>query len=144
MTKSAAAFRRVEEIPLPSGLSVQVRRPDVARLVMESETGTVPTFLVNQVISRLVGKPVGENEEWIPKPEDLQGVNRFIDLVVRASLVWPVLSENPDYEAGQIHISDLMEDDRNTIFLWALPGGAQTVQRFRTEPNGAVGSASAV
>lgn len=142
MSKSAAAFMRSEELTLPSGLTVEVRRPDTGRLVMESETGVIPTFLVNQVIGRLVGKAINETTEWIPTQDDLPGLNRFMDMVVKAALVWPVIvTSNPDYEAGQIVMSDLSEEDRSTLFVWGLPGGSAAVQRFRTESGGSVGAA---
>lgn len=144
MSKSAAAFRRSEELKLPSGLVVEVRKPDITRLVMESPDGNVPSFVVGQVIAQLSGKG-GGTEEWQPTADDLPVLSRFMDMVVKAALVWPVIVVGePDYEAGQINIQDLDEQDRAVLFGWGLPGQAAAVARFREERAGSVESVSDV
>lgn len=138
MAKSAAAFRRTEEIQLPSGLSVEVRRPDISRLVMESKDGSVPAFLQQQVIAGLQGK-AETVEAWDPSKEDLSTMSRFMDMVVRAALVWPVIVEGePDYDAGQISINDLEQADRTFLFGWAMPDSNAAAGRFRAKQNGTV------
>lgn len=134
--KSAAAFKRSEELTLPSGLVVEVRRPDIARLVMESKDGSVPAFLTQQVVAGLSGK-VQNTKAWDPSTEDLSTMSRFMDMVVKAALVWPVIVQGePDYDAGQISIADLGQDDRSFLFGWAMPNENAAAARFRAKQNG--------
>lgn len=138
MTKSAAAFKRTEEVQLPSGLTVEVRKPDISRLVMESKDGSVPAFLQQQVVAGLAGK-AETVDDWDPSKEDLATMSRFMDMVVRAALVWPVIVDgNPDYDAGQISLHDLEQADRTFLFGWAMPDSNAAAGRFRAKQNGAV------
>lgn len=142
--KSAAAFKRSEELALPSGLVVEVRKPDISRLVMESKDGSVPAFVVGQIIDQLTGKGATVSD-WKPTADDLPVLSRFMDLVVRAALVWPVVVDGqPDYEAGQISIRDFDEQDRAALFAYGVPGQAAAVARFREKPDGGVESVSDV
>lgn len=143
MSKSASGFNRTETITLPvSGQEVQVRRPDPSLLVMQhADTGDVPQPITDQVLAMIAsGGKVQAAATWAVERKDLPVLLRFINLIVRAALVWPTVVEaDPDYEAGQIVMDDLVEVDRLFIYQWAWPEGAMNAaQSFRPEQNGHV------
>jgi hypothetical protein len=131
--RSAAHFRRTEMLTLDSGLEVEVRKPNVERLVMENaETGNVPEALVGQVLRQF--DPEADASPYKPSASDLPPMMRFIDLVIRAALVWPkIVDGEPDYEAGEINMADLGKSDRDEIFAWAMPEAAAAANSFRSE-----------
>lgn len=122
--RSAAAFKRAETHKLPSGLEADLRRPDAERIVMEN-AGKLPQPLVQRIVSQLNGKPMAGNVEVTAK--DLPQWYAYIDLMVRAALVWPkiVTEREPDYEAGEIAQGDLDPVDRAWIYQWAMPQGVR-------------------
>ena len=131
MSKSAAAFKRVETLTLPSGVEVEARKPDLERLVMEADENTVPQFLTQQVASSLGAVSTFKATEPDNPQVGLNKLSRFMDVIVRASIVWPeIVNENPDYEAGQILITDLTSADRQFIFTWGMPAQQQTAATF--------------
>jgi hypothetical protein len=142
--KSAAAFRKTEIQTLPSGAEVELRKPDIPRLVMESETGEIPEYLTASVLANFKkgGQVVVDFEMTAA---DLPRMSKFLDTVVRAALVWPrVVASEPDYDAGEILITDIDTNDRMFIFQWAMPEAGQAAQRFRPEQNGHVAAAQPV
>lgn len=141
MTDLAAVFNQTETLTLPSnGFEVTVKRPDVGRLAM-ANAGDVPTPILNQLLASLnTGKAVEATDGW--GRDDLPRLNTFIDMLVKVAFVYPsVVDENPDYEAGQIAISDLTTDDRFAVFSWAMPQEADAASKFRDQQNSRVGTA---
>lgn len=143
--RDASAFRKTEIVTLPnSGVEVELRKPDIPRLVMESAEGDIPEYLTATV---LAGFRSGKQTQidFEPTAADLPRLNRLLDIVVRAALVWPrIVTSDPDYEAGQILITDLDTNDRMFIFQWSMPEAGQAAQRFRGEQNGHVPAAQLV
>jgi hypothetical protein len=57
-------------------------------------------------------------------------LSRFMDTVITGCLVWPVISDFPDYDAGEITLSDLSAEDRQYVFQWAMPADLDAVSAF--------------
>lgn len=140
MSQSAAHFKRSEKLLLPSGLKVEARKPDPARLVMaNANNGNVPMPLVTHMNAVANGKVKADKAPAIVLSEaDMPALAKFMDLIVRAAMVWPVVVEiNPDYEAGQIVMEDLSAEDRKFIYDWAMPHQELSeAHSFRIEQNG--------
>lgn len=148
-SRSAAHFRRTETLVLNSGLEVEVQRPNISTLVMEnSDTGNIPEPLVAQVTEGLTEAKAGKKKTpsgWTPSRTDLPAIAKYMALIIRAALVWPkVVEQNPDYDAGEILLSDLHQTEQEQIFSWAQPEAAAAAQRFRQQQNKVVESVSTV
>jgi hypothetical protein len=118
---------------LPSGKLVQVRKPDIVRLVMEGGED-VPTPLRNQVIESMNANGKRKAAGWQPSAEDLALLSRFMDRVVRAAVVQPRIvphGESANYEAGEIEIADIDSNDRMWLFSYAMPEEYAAAQSFR-------------
>lgn len=116
---------RGELLTLSSGLVVRVRRPEVSRLISK---GLIPANLV-QVFLNVQGKQTDNM-----KPEDLEKLLQFQRVVAEYSFVEPVVTESPDYSAGQISIDDIDESDLEDVWAY-VNGGLTAVESFRTERN---------
>lgn len=128
--KSAAEFRSTYQLVLPSGKTVEVRKPNLMRIIMaNAHTGAVPTPLVNQALAQF-NKDVA-TDVWTPTKEELSTVTEFMDLIVRSVLVWPAISDDPDYESGQIAISDLDGADYQYLVAWSMPKEQAALSSFR-------------
>lgn len=143
MPKSAAEFRTSTELRLPSGRVVEVRKPNLMRLIMaNAHTGTVPTPLVDQALAQF-NKDI-QPKPWEPSKDDLAATTSFMDLIVRATLHWPRIADNPNYEAGEIAIDDLDGADYQYIVMWAMPGEQAALSSFRHEPGTNVATVQSV
>lgn len=137
MVTSAHEFKRTETLTLPSGKTVEARKPNIKRLVLHSPKGEVPEFLTQIVLSGLNGKPVNPLEGIDSMSDDdklktLAGLDDFTELIVRTSLVSPrVVKDNPDYDAGEIAFDDLTDEDAAFIATWGMPKDAQAAEAFR-------------
>lgn len=140
--KSAATFKRTSTLTLSTGQEVEVRKPDIARLVMKHQgTANVPQPLTNMVLASLDSKPT---PALTFTAADLPSLAAFTELVIKAALVWPcVVDADPDYEAGEILLDDLTPAERAEIQAWAMPEAAQAdgAATFPEEQNGRVESA---
>lgn len=117
--RSAAAFRKTETVKLPSGLAVEARRVDVSRLIMEAPEDSAPRFLVNQFAGS-IGNVGGVELPTDSPSEALRKMSRFMDIVVKAAVTWPVIVDQPTAD-DEIAISDLDMADRQFIFTWVMP-----------------------
>jgi hypothetical protein len=121
--RSAAAFKKVVTVTLPSGLQADLRRPDPERIIMQN-SGIMPASLTGELAATLNGK------RSAPKAitaEELPQWYTYIDMMIRAALVWPkiVIDRAPDYDAGEIAQEDLEPQDRAYIYQWAMPQGVR-------------------
>jgi len=142
MSKSAAAFKRAETVTLPkSGLEVELCKPNVARIMMKKENlAHLPASLQNQLQQSINGKTTDLGAATLGI-EDLPGFADFMDMIVRGAFVWPeVVDSHPDYDAGQIALTDLEPEDFQYVYNWAMPGEAQAASRFHPESNGSLES----
>jgi hypothetical protein len=130
MVKSASEFRSTHQLVLPSGKTVEVRRPNLIRIIMaNAHTGAVPTPLVNQALAQFNKDIV--TDVWRPTKEEMSTVTEFMDLIVRSTLAWPVIADNPNYDAGEIAITDLDGVDYQFIVAWAMPQEQAALSSFR-------------
>lgn len=121
-TRSAAAFKRTETVKLPSGLEIEARKPDASRLVMEAPENSVPAYLVNQFAKGL-GKIITAPEVSENVMESLRKTSAFMDIVVRASVVWPVIVDKSSSD-NEIELTDLSMEERQFIFAWVMKSNA--------------------
>lgn len=138
MPKSAAAFKRSVSLTLPSGLEVEVRKPNVKKLVLHSKKGEVPEFLTNLVLGGMNGtitnpQQLMEGLSDEKKLEAVDAVTQFGVILLKSMLVWPVISDNPDYENGEIALEDLDEADQDFLTAWGMPKDAQAAEDFHKE-----------
>lgn len=122
-TRSAAAFKKVVTVTLPSGLEADLRRPDPERILMEN-SGIMPASLTGELAATLNGKRLAPKAITV---EELPQWYVYIDMMIRAALVWPkiVTDRAPDYEAGEIAQEDLEPQDRAYIYQWSMPQGVR-------------------
>lgn len=139
MSKSARAFKRTETLTLANGEAVEVKKPDLQKLALNAKNGEIPSFLRQQVINALNGTPsTGEQASVVIDIDNAHEYVSFLELVTKASLVWPALKDNPtdeDYDNGFIALSDLSLVDMLQITTWSMPKEAKAVSSFRGEPD---------
>ena len=138
MTNRAQQFQQaIEEHTLPvRGMVVTLRRPDISALIMEHPDGDVPSALTSQLLDSL--KPVkrGRNSKngargWDIQIEELPQVSRFVNLLVRAALISPRVVDEPDYDADEISIDDLIAEEKEYIFAFAFPQAREVAASAR-------------
>lgn len=117
--RSAAAFKRTETVKLPSGIDIEMRKPDASRLVMEAPEDSVPRFLVAQ-FAGAIGSNVSSDSVQDTPTEALNKMSRFMDRVVKHAVVWPVIVDKPTTD-NEIALSDFSMEERQFIFTWAMP-----------------------
>lgn len=150
MATSAHDFKRSETLTLPSGKTVEARKPNIKRLVLHSPKGEVPEFLTRIVLSGLNGKPVNPLEGINEMSDDeklktLAGLDDFTELVVRASLTSPrVVKGEPNRDNNEIEFDDLEDEDAAFIAAWGMPKDAQAAETFRQGQASGVAVASDV
>ena len=121
--RSAAAWRPVKRtVVLPkSGETAHFRLPDTRSLI---GTGTikVPLPLLNIAanVKPDANGAVSEDRELSidDRLNAFAGSYAIADDLVRAALIWPVVvadDETPDYEAGEVHLTDIHEEDREYL-----------------------------
>lgn len=135
MPKSAAAFKRRVSLTLPSGLEVEVRKVSPKNLILNSPKGTIPEFLTEIVLSGMEGNSVSpaqlmENMPPDKKLEAAAALNVFGVMILKSMLVWPVISDTPDYENGEIALDDLDDADQEFLTVWGMPKDAQAAETF--------------
>lgn len=136
------------ELPLPSGITVRVRNVPFRLLLDGSDTITDGLKLL---IAREVRGEADARQQVLDALEDdptrvMRLQNEMVDAVCKAALVEPKIVDKPNYSKGQIHISDLSEEDKEVIYgLLDLPashlrkfceGQAENVARLDAEPTG--------
>lgn len=134
-TTPASAWRKVNElITLPSGKVAELKKPNAISMIIED--GSVPDSLIGIVAGNINGRP-----QTTAAPEynrgDISGILNLAETICRAAFVSPVIVEDgkqPDYDAGEISIEDVDENDRIFVMNWAFSGGAATnAARFRQQ-----------
>lgn len=111
------------DLPLPSGLTVQVRKFTVMDLVVE---GDVPKELDAAVVRFING------DMTVRKASDVTGVAKLTLLVAQGALLGP----------GDLAAEELPVEDLQHIFQWCHSmGGGSASGSFRDQQNGAVGTA---
>lgn len=118
--------RRRQELTLPSGLTVVVRRLGLLDVVAE---GNLPMPLLALVDE---AQQAGAAEFGLA---DLPRVMPLIDAAVRRAVVEPPVADEPD--ETHLGLRELSVEDRLAIFNW-LTGAAAALAPFRAQSGGAV------
>lgn len=145
----AQQFReQIEEHTLPGrGMTVLLRRPDISALIMANAEGDVPAALTQQLLDSLKPGSKRKNgkqpEGWDIGAEDLPQVNRFMNLIIRATLISPRIRETPNYDEDEIEIGDLIDAERQYIFSYGFQQ-AREVAAAAQFPGGQVAGVDAV
>jgi len=126
-----AAWRgpRTEELTLPSGLTVTVRRVMLLDVVADGQLPKPLLGMVDEI--QKAGKvqfAVSELAQYMP----------LIDATVGQAIVDPPLAAEPDDE--HLALSELPANDRLAIFNW-MNAPAAVLAPFRAEQGGAVAAA---
>lgn len=110
-----------EILEFPSGLKVQVKRPQLAAMI---KSGVIPQSLLTTALDVSSGKDI----------KDTGGVQKAIEvmeIILYHSFVNPKLvKETP--QAGEISIDDLTDDDRAFAFAYVQAGEAG-LRKFRIQ-----------
>lgn len=134
--------KRTEEVELPSGRTMLVQRPNLMSMVLNS--GTVPDFMMGFIEKSFGGqKPKSDSMSQTIKQEDLPFLVELMNMAAIGCAVSPkVVRENPDYDADQIELSDLTDDEKTFLLGYALGGelASPQVAAFPVESNGSVDS----
>lgn len=128
-----------QEVTLPSGRVVKLRRPDIIELI--GENGEAPDVLGNLVLSSISGKGAGVEIDDLDK---LRQVMQSVNTVCKAAFVYPKLWDNDAVEDPYIPIGRVAFNDRSFVFAWVLGVKYQAVESFRPQPAGDVGTVPAV
>jgi len=139
---------QIEAHKLPGrGMTVLLRRPDISALIMANAEGDVPAALTQQLLDSL--KPGSRRKNgkattgWDIGAEDLPQVNRFMNLIIRATLISPRISDTPNYDEDEIEIGDLVAQEREYIFSYGFQQ-AREVAAAAQFPAGQVAGVDAV
>lgn len=114
---------------MPSELGVDVCRPNLMRMAAASSDHEIPHFLSSVVMAEVHNFPDDATHAPLRKAQ-LERISKFMDAVIKSCLVWPAIATYPNYEAGEIAITDLTSEDRQTLFQWALPDDLDAVSTF--------------
>lgn len=118
-----------DELTLSKG-TVLVVKPDLLALVMTDTEGNIPDAITNRILDRFKpddgAKKKRKPEGLQPDKADMDGMYRFIRLMVTAAMHWPRIVDkpDPDYQNGEIKYEDLArnQEDLLKVFEYAMPG----------------------
>lgn len=117
VTPAAGWKRKTEAVQLPSGNVAELKRPNAISLIMEDDN--IPDQLTNFVLGRINGTPDGTIGVENRKP-----VMMLARLVAQEAFVNPRIVEGePDYDNGEISISDVDDFDLFAVLEWAVSAG---------------------
>lgn len=111
------------------GEVVEVCRPNLMRMAAASGDHEIPYFLSSVVMAEVHNLPDEVTHAPLRKKQ-LAKLSKFMDAVIIGCLVWPHITDNPNYDAGEIGISDLSAVDRQFLFTWAMPTDLEAVTTF--------------
>lgn len=139
----AKEWRNLHNVTLPSGRRVVLRKPDLFRLILKAKDGKIPNGLRSWALNKIMGKATAET--WKPETEaDVVGYVDMVEYMCEVCFAEPVITENPNYEAGEISVLDIDRDDREYVFKWAAPQGVGAAQAFPEQSTRNVDAASGV
>jgi hypothetical protein len=155
--------RAVYDLDLPSGFTVQVKRPGVQGLtkagVLES-LDSLTSIVQGEVIPKAEGKPEVDIKKIMADPEQLNSMLEMMDKIVVFCVVEPKLSPKPivkdadgeivaeptdeqlDAERDEdLAYVDLVDDEDKTYIMNFALGGAKDLATFRQATKEALASA---
>lgn len=121
--KDTEANKRGQLITLGSGRTYRIARPSINGLV---KTGQLPQELSNAAIKiqNSAGKQLTD--------ADLKKYVEYNERLIMLSVVEPkIVASDADYNAGQINIDDVADDERTEIMTF-VQGGLPELIKFRS------------
>lgn len=131
----------IMQVTLGNGMNVELRRPNIMAVVFNGKSGDVPHGLRQQLIDQLQGKPVEQVMAWQPgqSEDDLPQLGSFMETVVRAAFVNPVIVDDPDMKAKdpyQIAYAWLDDATIGEVFGLVMGGATAEADAAATFPDG--------
>lgn len=122
-----------EEVTLPSGKVVRLRRPDLVDLLMGN--GDIPDVLTNMIVDSING---GGRKEFEINKETLPQLIESINVIAKAVFVEPKLWNEiyADEAQGIIPIGWVSFADKTHVFAWAMGAQFQPAETFPAQQNG--------
>lgn len=123
-----ARLGRVME--LPSGLVVKVGSPHISDMI---EAGDIPGELINTAL--------GVRSKEVTDAQAAKNSSRMMKYIISKALIEPkcVLTGEPNYDKGEIHIQDIDDTDRIFIYTQVQEGVMRQLNKFRNDSAGKVG-----
>ena len=108
-------------LELPSGNVVEVCTVSVYAMI--DNEGGIPSSLMSLVVDGIEGKTA---EDFKLTAESIPDLIKFAGQLCTAAFVTPKIVDNPDYNAGEISIKDVADNDRIHVLNWVIGGGGQS------------------
>jgi hypothetical protein len=132
--KRSEEKKRGQVVSLPSGITVRMIQPDIAKLIRK---GYLPAELVDVAINQA---KTGDTTKL--KAEDVKRYYDFMDKMVCASIVEPKIVEGENPGEDEVSVDDIDDRDKEYILDYNFnEGGAIDAKSFRKEEQGASGDA---
>ncbi len=121
---SAASWKRDEpELhTLPSGNVALLQKPNTTEMM---KRGEIPNPLIGVAVAAATGQGLAADADYAE-------VAKFMDFMVAAAFVEPLISIEDEPGEGELHISALSDSDRNYVLIWVQRGVAG-LRRFRLD-----------
>jgi hypothetical protein len=137
--------RQTQLVELPSGNVVEIMEIDISGFILSGDS-SIPDFLTTQVLAGMNGGMNGQGSQ--PKEveigsDDFEKLLPFIERVATMTIVNPVIvtDRKPDYDNGEIHLSDIDVTDKIFLFTSLMPSQEMSaVASFREKPGASVGT----
>lgn len=133
--------RSIMQVTLSNGLNVELRQPNLMGIVLNSRKGDVPHGLRQQIMLQLQGASPQDIPAWSPgqSEDELSELNTFMETVIRAAFVNPIIVEDPDLNAKdpfQIAYDWLDTTTVSEVFGLVMGGAAEDADGAATFPEG--------
>lgn len=141
ITPASQWKRPTETHQLPSGKVVKLKRVSPISLIMRA--GNIPDSLAHIAMDAINGGGKKNSQAAGFGKQDLGMIADLMDSITKSAFADPVIVDNPDYENGQIAITDIDDDDKIWVMNWAMnPAGGQATaaERFPEKPVGELSS----
>lgn len=136
MAKATHHFRNIR-LGVPCELPTST--PEAPRIVNIRSVGA--DFLIRlgrvpDTLTSVLAAHLSNRQPRLETKEDLEAWVQFIDLYVKEAVVVdgrPAIKDEPDYDAGELHLDDLTLEDKLFIFTVAN-APVREMERFRYQP----------
>lgn len=124
---------QVEDVTLPSGKVVQLKRPDMVELI--NGDGDVPDLLSSLILD-LTQNNMGKRQEVTVTKDNLPQIMASMNVICKACFVVPQLWDNNTADETHIPIKWVAFNDKAFVMAWALGGQYEAARAFPQESNG--------
>lgn len=117
-TRSVKHLKNVAQLPLPSGIVADVRRPPLSAMVAERR-------LPDSLLSLITSVKEGGSLEVAASDINMPDLMAFAIELAKASFIWPqVVDEADPNDDDTIEPGHLSLDDLSTFLAWVFAGAA--------------------